>query len=81
MPAALDLTEALIARRSPTPEDGGCQALLIERLKPLGFECETLFFGPDTFRVTNLWAVRRGRTGGKLLMFAGHTDVGSPTMQ
>ncbi len=75
MSAALQLTEALIARRSPTPEDGGCQTLLIERLKPLGFECETLSFGPDNFRVTNLWAVRRGRPGGKLLMFAGHTDV------
>jgi succinyl-diaminopimelate desuccinylase len=75
MSAALHLTEALIALRSPTPDDGGCQALLIERLRPLGFECETLVFGPDDFRVTNLWAVRRGGAGGKLLMFAGHTDV------
>lgn len=75
MTAALQLTEALIARRSPTPDDGGCQDLLISRLRPLGFECETLNFGPADFRVTNLWAVRRGRPGGKLLMFAGHTDV------
>jgi succinyl-diaminopimelate desuccinylase len=75
MSAALQLTEALIARRSPTPDDGGCQDLLSERLRPLGFECETLSFGPENFRVTNLWAVRRGRAGGKLLMFAGHTDV------
>jgi succinyl-diaminopimelate desuccinylase len=75
MSAALQLTEALIARRSPTPDDGGCQDLLSEHLRPLGFECETLSFGPDNFRVTNLWAVRRGRPGGKLLMFAGHTDV------
>jgi succinyl-diaminopimelate desuccinylase len=75
MSAALQLTEALIARHSPTPDDGGCQALLVERLRPLGFECETLSFGPADFRVTNLWAVRRGRAGGKLLMFAGHTDV------
>lgn len=75
MSAALQLTEALIARRSHTPDDGGCQDLLSERLRPLGFECETLSFGPDNFRVTNLWAVRRGRPGGKLLMFAGHTDV------
>jgi len=75
MSAALQLAEALIARRSPTPDDGGCQDLLSERLRPLGFECETLSFGPDNFRVTNLWAVRRGRAGGKLLMFAGHTDV------
>ena len=75
MLSALQLTEALIARRSPTPDDGGCQDLLSERLRPLGFECETLSFGPDDFRVTNLWAVRRGRAGSKLLMFAGHTDV------
>ncbi|MEO8152300.1 MAG: succinyl-diaminopimelate desuccinylase [Rhizobacter sp.] len=75
MSAALQLTEALIARRSPTPEDAGCQVLLAERLKPLGFQCETLNYGPANFSVTNLWAVRRGRAGGKLLMFAGHTDV------
>lgn len=75
MSAALQLTETLIGRRSPTPDDGGCQELLSERLRPLGFECETLSFGPDNFRVTNLWAVRRGRAGSKLLMFAGHTDV------
>lgn len=71
----LALTEQLLARRSVTPDDGGCQALIARRLQPLGFECETLTFGPDDFRVTNLWAVRRGRPGSKLLMFAGHTDV------
>ena len=79
MSATLQLTEALISRRSVTPDDGGCQALLIERLAPLGFECETIESGPADFRVTNLWALRRGRgsgTGGsKRLMFAGHTDV------
>ncbi|WOB10496.1 succinyl-diaminopimelate desuccinylase [Piscinibacter gummiphilus] len=75
MSAALSLTEQLIARRSVTPDDGGCQDLIAKRLAPLGFECETLAFGPDAFRVTNLWAVRRGRPGSKLLVFAGHTDV------
>jgi succinyl-diaminopimelate desuccinylase len=79
MPAAfsptLGLTEQLIARRSVTPDDGGCQDLIAKRLAPLGFECETLAFGPDDFRVTNLWAVRRGQPGSKLLVFAGHTDV------
>lgn len=72
---ALALTEALIACRSVTPDDGGCQELLTRRLAPLGFDCETLVYGPDDFRVTNLWAVRRGRPGSKLLVFAGHTDV------
>lgn len=75
MSAALSLTEQLIARHSVTPDDGGCQALITKRLAPLGFDCETLSFGPHDFRVTNLWAVRRGRPGSKLLVFAGHTDV------
>lgn len=72
----LQLTEALISRRSLTPDDGGCQALIESRLKPLGFECETLLYGPAGAQVTNLWAVRRGSSAeGKLLAFAGHTDV------
>ena len=72
----LQLTEALISRRSVTPDDGGCQALIESRLKPLGFECETLLYGPAGAQVTNLWAVRRGAAAeGKLLAFAGHTDV------
>lgn len=77
MTDTLRLTEALIARPSVTPSDAGCQALITERLTPLGFACETLVFGPSDFRVTNLWAKREGRAGreGKLLVFAGHTDV------
>ncbi len=81
MSKTLALTEQLISRRSVTPDDGGCQAIIRERLSPLGFECHTLAFGPrdgpETAKVTNLWAVRRGRDAraGKLLAFAGHTDV------
>jgi len=75
MSTTLELTEALLARPSVTPDDAGCQALLIDRLRPLGFNCETVLCGPENFRVTNLWAVRRGQPGKKLLMFAGHTDV------
>ena len=75
MSATLELTEALLARPSVTPDDAGCQALLADRLRPLGFTCETLVHGPENFRVTNLWAVRRGQPAKKLLMFAGHTDV------
>lgn len=73
----LALTESLIAQNSVTPADGGCQDLIASRLKPLGFECETIISGPDHFRVTNLWAVKRGSLGkeGPLLSFAGHTDV------
>jgi len=72
---ALRLTEALIARPSVTPEDGGCQALLGERLRAAGFSLETLVCGPDNFRVTNLLALRRGSRPGPTLAFAGHTDV------
>ena len=66
---ALQLAQDLIARRSVTPEDGGCQALVAQRLAPAGFVAETLQCG----EVTNLWLRRGG--GAPLLCFAGHTDV------
>ena len=75
MNAALRLTEALIARPSVTPDDAGCQDLLIQRLSAIGFACETLVCGPTDAPVTNLWAVRRGARPGPVLGFAGHTDV------
>ncbi|MFO1332710.1 MAG: succinyl-diaminopimelate desuccinylase [Rubrivivax sp.] len=75
---ALHLAEALIARASVTPDDGGCQALLGERLQRAGFGCDTLLRGPEDFRVTNLWALRRGARPGPLLAFAGHTDTVPP---
>ncbi len=76
MSAALRLAEQLIACSSVTPNDGGCQAILAARLAAAGFECRSLVGGPDHFRVTNLWAVRRGSGAQpKLLAFAGHTDV------
>ena len=67
--SALELAKELIARRSVTPEDGGCQEMLARRLERSGFRCEAMRFGA----VTNLWA-RRG-TGHPLVCFAGHTDV------
>jgi succinyl-diaminopimelate desuccinylase len=75
MSRTLALLESLIARRSATPDDAGCQALLAQALAPLGFDCETLVFGPEGARVTNLWALRRGAGAGPTLVFAGHTDV------
>jgi len=65
----LELSRALIGRRSVTPEDGGCQALLAERLERAGFQCESVVCG----EVTNLWA-RRGKER-PLVCLAGHTDV------
>ncbi len=75
MSRTLRLAEALIARRSVTPDDAGCQSLIADRLTACGFACEPLPRGPDAFRVSNLWAVRRGTRPGPLLAFAGHTDV------
>ncbi len=75
MTEALRLTEALIARSSVTPADGGCQALLAERLGRIGFHCETLVLGPEGAAVTNLIASRAGARQGPAFAFAGHTDV------
>ncbi|WP_020680705.1 succinyl-diaminopimelate desuccinylase [Marinobacterium rhizophilum] len=65
----LQLASDLISRASVTPEDAGCQELMIARLEAIGFKIERLHF-EDTL---NFWA-RRGDTG-PVLCFAGHTDV------
>ena len=70
--SVLTLVRELIQRPSVTPEDAGCQHMLAERLKAIGFECEFMQHGS----VSNLWA-RRG-TAQPLLVFAGHTDVVPP---
>ena len=75
MTAALRLAEDLLACRSLTPADDGCQALLAQRLAPLGFACEALDAGPEQARVSNLWAVHAGSRPGPTLVLAGHTDV------
>jgi len=69
MSKTLELAKALIARRSLTPDDAGCQDILIERLNKLGFKIERMRFG----NVDNFWA-RRGSTS-PVIVFAGHTDV------
>ncbi|WP_457280834.1 succinyl-diaminopimelate desuccinylase [Polaromonas sp. P5_D5] len=61
MSRTLHLAEQLISRPSVTPDDADCQAMLIARLAPLGFQCETIVSGPTDFRVTNLWAKREGK--------------------
>jgi succinyl-diaminopimelate desuccinylase len=67
--SVLEKASALIARPSVTPDDAGCLDLIASWLVPLGFRIERI----DAGGVSNLWA-RRG-TGGKLICFAGHTDV------
>ncbi|EHD22531.1 MULTISPECIES: succinyl-diaminopimelate desuccinylase [Brenneria] len=64
----IELAQQLIKRPSLSPNDEGCQALMIERLKSIGFTIEPMNFG-DT---QNFWA---WRGAGKTLAFAGHTDV------
>jgi succinyl-diaminopimelate desuccinylase len=70
--ATLQLTEELIARASVSPTDGGCQALMTQRLEALGFTVEKLRFGP----VDNFWATHG--QGAPVFCFAGHTDVVPP---
>jgi succinyl-diaminopimelate desuccinylase len=69
MDATLELCCELVRRKSVTPEDGGCQQVIMQRLRNIGFHCEQLSFG----EVDNLWAERGG--DGPIMVFAGHTDV------
>lgn len=69
MTSTLNLAIDLLKRQSNTPEDAGCQELMISRLAPLGFKIERMRFG----NVDNFYA-RRGTTA-PLIVFAGHTDV------
>ncbi len=69
MDATLDLASRLIERRSVTPDDDGCQALVAERLRASGFASETI----ASHGVTNAW-LRRG-SAAPVFVFAGHTDV------
>ncbi|MCP1205313.1 succinyl-diaminopimelate desuccinylase [Pantoea sp. B550] len=67
----IELTQQLIRRPSLSPDDAGCQALLIARLEAIGFKIETMNID-DTL---NFWATRGE---GETLAFAGHTDVVPP---
>jgi succinyl-diaminopimelate desuccinylase len=69
MSDVLALASALIGRRSVTPLDEGCQALVASRLQRAGFACERLRFG----EVDNLWATHG--SGSPTLVLLGHTDV------
>lgn len=68
----IELLRDLIRRPSVTPDDAGCQEVLIARLESAGFTCESMLFSG----VTNLWA-RRGNEH-PVFCFAGHTDVVPP---
>ncbi|QNH20687.1 succinyl-diaminopimelate desuccinylase [Xanthomonas sp. GW] len=72
MSDVVDLTCALIARPSVTPDDAGCQELIAQRLARAGFAIERLRFG----QVDNLWATHG--SGAPVLALLGHTDVVPP---
>ena len=65
----IDLAMQLIACKSVTPDDAGCQQLMINRLEAIGFQVSKLRFDD----VDNFWAVHG--SSGDILAFAGHTDV------
>lgn len=69
MTTTLELCQALMRQPSLSPDDRGCQQLLMAELQQLGFIIEPMPFG----NVSNFWA-RRGQSG-PVLCFAGHTDV------
>ena len=69
MSKTIELVRELISRKSITPLDEGCQQIIAERLKNVGFKVQHLRFG----EVDNLWATL-GETG-PLFTFLGHTDV------
>lgn len=72
MSAVLDLTLDLIARDSVTPNDAGCQDVIIERLQKVGCNIQKLDFGV----VKNIF-ITHGQ-GSPVLLFLGHTDVVPP---
>jgi succinyl-diaminopimelate desuccinylase len=65
----IELACELIRHRSITPEDAGCQSILIKRLEAAGFIVERMKFE----NVENFWA--RHGSAAPLLVLAGHTDV------
>lgn len=64
-----ELCRQLVSRPSITPDDAGCQKLILDRLLPLGFEARWFYHG----EVSNI-LITRGHTRPSL-WFLGHTDV------
>ena len=69
MSQTIELAKSLISKASVTPDDNGCQAIMIDRLKKIGFTIKQLKFDD----VDNFWAIHGD--SGPLFAFAGHTDV------
>lgn len=67
--ATAKLAVELLQIPSVTPDDKGCNQLMMDRLNAIGFNSEIMRFG----EVNNFWA--RFGSSGPVLCFAGHTDV------
>lgn len=75
--SAATLLQSLLRAPSVTPDEAGTLQILEDFLTPLGFTCTRLTFeGDGSYPVQNLFASRG--SGGKHLLFAGHTDVVAP---
>ena len=70
------IAQALIRCPSVTPADEGALDVVQRLLEPLGFDCTRLVFGPEDYRVDNLFARRGGE--GPHVCYCGHTDVVPP---
>lgn len=68
----IELAQKLINIESITPHDHGCQIIIADFLKDLGFSVQSL----PSNQVSNLWAIRGSQK--PLFIFAGHTDVVPP---
>ena len=77
MSETIEFARELIRRASVTPDDQGCQALMIDRLRAAGFTIEDMSFTESGYDpVANFFATHG--TEGPVLCFAGHTDVVPP---
>src|SRR3990167_5170266 len=72
MTPTLSLAKQLINIESITPNDHGCQKILIDRLQKIGFTITEL----NSNGVSNFLATHGN--GEKLFAFSGHTDVVPP---
>ncbi len=73
----IPLAQDLIRCPSVTPADDGALDVVQRFLETLGFQCSRLVFGPDEWRVDNLFAMKGGGASPHF-MYCGHTDVVPP---
>jgi len=73
----IPLAQDLIRCPSVTPADHGALDVVQRFLESLGFQCSRLVFGPDEWRVDNLFAMKGGGASPHF-MYCGHTDVVPP---